>query len=602
MKFKRSSILVVFGLFLVLCMFGTFTNVKADDSVSSGVRNGVDINKSWTVKFNKEIDKSTISESNFIVKDESGQTVPVSLTIGSDNKSVIVSPKVQYQYGKKYSLAINNIKSSSGKKLTQAEKMEFSTKSVNNTNNAYTVCIDAAHGGNDAGHVSASGVKEKDIDLAVALKLGKALENSGVKVVYTRTSDNVSWNSDNDLKSRFTIANNAKADYFISIRCNTYPENPSTKGIETYYRDSDNVAKQLAQSVQGELVSNTGFNNRGIKVGLPQHEILRGTNGSAIMVELGFMSNAEESSALATSDFQNKSANDIANAILKSLSLVSKNVTVKSVSDITASVNQGGAYDLPLNMTASMSDGNSKKVPVIWNSKKVDTSTAGSHTYEGTVAGYSKTVKLVLTVVAPTPVPIPTPVPTPDSGTIICIDPGHGRGKDTGASGINGLQEDDVTLSVGLRLGKILENHGIKVVYTRTQDERSIPMEVTTSLQQRCDVSNNANAKYFVAIHCNSFDSSSAYGTETLVNQDNPEATKLAQAIQNSIVNEIGTYDRGLKDGNWLYVVKHTNASAVLTELGFLTNPSDAAKLSSDEYRQKFAQAIADGILKCVGK
>lgn len=592
MKFKRSSILVVFSLFLVLCMFGTFTHVKADDPTSSGIRNGIDINKSWTVKFNKEIDKSTISESNFIVKDENGQIVPVSLTIGSDNKSVIVSPKVQYQYGKKYSLAINNIKSSSGKKLTQPEEMQFSTKSVNNTNSAYTVCIDAAHGGNDAGHVSASGVKEKDIDLAVALKLGKVLEDNGVKVVYTRTSDNVSWDSDNDLKSRFAIANNAKADYFISIRCNTYPENPSTKGIETYYRDSDNVAKQLAQAVQGELVSNTGFNNRGIKVGLPQHEILRGTNGSAIMVELGFMSNTEESSALATSDFQNKSANDIANAILKSLSLVSKNVTVKSVSDITASVNQGGTYELPINMTASMSDGSSKTVPVIWNSNKVDTSSAGIRTYEGTVAGYSNPVKLILTVIAP----------TPDSSTVICIDPGHGRGSDTGASGINGLQEDDVTLSVGLRLGKILENHGIKVVYTRTQDERSIPMDVTTSLQKRCDVSNNANAKYFVCIHCNSFDSESAYGTETLVNQDNPEAAKLAQAIQNSIVNEIGTYDRGLKDGNWLYVVKHTNASAVLTELGFLTNPSDAAKLSSDEYRQKFAQAIADGILQCVGK
>lgn len=598
MKFKRSSILIVFSFFLILCMFGTFTNVKADDSVSSGIRNGVDINKSWTVKFNKDIDKSTVNESNFIVKDESGQTVPVSLTIGSDNKSVIVSPKAQYQYGKKYSLAINNIKSSSGKKLTQAGEMQFSTKSVNNTNSAYTVCIDAAHGGNDTGHVSNSGVKEKDIDLAVALKVGKMLESNGVKVVYTRTSDNVSWNSDNDLKSRFAIANNAKADYFISIRCNTYPENPSTKGIETYYRDSDNVAKQLAQAVQDGLVSNTGFNNRGIKVGLSQHEILRGTSGSAIMVELGFMSNVEESSALATSDFQNKSASDIANGILKSLSLVSKNLTVKSISDITASVNQGGTYDLPLNMPASMSDGSSKSVPVIWNSSKVDTSSAGTHTYEGTIAGYSKTVKLILTVAAPTPAPIPTP----DSSTTICIDPGHGRGKDTGASGINGLQEDDVTLSVGLRLGKILEGHGIKVVYTRTQDERSIPTEVTTSLQQRCDVSNNANAKYFVCIHCNSFDSEGALGTETLVNQNNPEATRLAQAIQNSIVNEIGTYNRGLKDGNWLYVVNHTNASAVLTELGFLTNPSDAAKLSSDEYRQKFAQAIADGILQCVGK
>ncbi|NMM61600.1 N-acetylmuramoyl-L-alanine amidase [Clostridium sp. P21] len=598
MKLKWSSIFIVFSFLLFLSSFVAATHVQADEIIGNGIKSDVDTNKSWTIKFNKELNKSTVNESNFVVKDESGQTVPISLTIGSDNKSVIVSPKTQYGCGKGYSLTINNVKSVTGKQLANSEKMEFLTKS-SSKNSAYTVCIDAAHGGYDPGNISASGLKEKDIDLAVALKVGKVLENNGVKVVYTRTSDSVSWNKDNDLKTRFDIANKANADYFISIRCNTYPEKPTAKGTETYYRDSDDIAQKLAQAVQGEFISKTGSTDRGVKSGLSQHEILRGTKGNAIMVELGFMSNVEESSLLSTNDFQNKSANGIAGGILKSLSLVNKNVNISSVSNISASVDQGGAYDLPISVSAAMSDGSTKKVPISWNSKKANTSSAGTYTYEGTVPGYSKVIKLMLTVAGK---PVPVPSPSTDSGTIVCIDPGHGRGKDTGATGINGLQEDDVTLSVGLKVGKILENHGIKVVYTRTTDERSIPMDVTTSLQKRCDVSNNANAKYFVCIHCNSFDSESALGTETLVNQDNPEAAKLAQAIQSSIVNEVGTYNRGLKDGNWLYVVKNTRASAVLTELGFLTNPSDAQKLSSDEYRQKFAQAIADGILQCVGK
>lgn len=181
----------------------------------------------------------------------------------------------------------------------------------------------------------------------------------------------------------------------------------------------------------------------------------------------------------------------------------------------------------------------------------------------------------------------------------IVLDPGHGMGDDVGASG-NGLQEDDITLSVALKTGKILQNNGINVVYTRTTDMRSVPMSVVDSLQKRCDISNNANADYFICIHTNSFTSSSANGTETLYYPSSEKGKQMASSIQNSIVNEVGTYNRGLKDGSWLYVVQNTNATAVLTELGFLTNPDDASKLASDAYRQKFAQAIADGILQCL--
>lgn len=604
---KHTSIYmsIILSILFILSIFCYGNQVQAADSIDDrGIKSNVEANKSWMVKFNKELDKDTIGESNFIVKDENGQLVPINIVIGSDNKSVTIFPKSQYSYGKTYSLTVSNIKSSSGKKLQQSVKMQFSTKSSTNENNCkYTVCIDAGHGGDDAGNVSTSGIKEKDIDLSVALKAGKILENNGVKVVYTRNSDTVSWSKDTELKSRFDSANNANANYFVSIHCNTYTENTSAKGIETYYRASDNVSKQLAQAVQSELISQTGSADRGIKEGLSQHKILTGTAANAIMVELGFMSNPNESSILATTDFQDKSANSIANGILKSLSLINTNVNISSISDLSASITQGDSYSLPTNVSASMSDGSKKNIPVTWNSTKIDTSSAGTFTYVGTAVGYDKPVKLILTVAA-------KPAAS-DSSTTICLDPGHGMGSDTGATGINSLQEDDVTLAVGLKLGKILEDHGIKVVYTRTEDERSTPMDVTSSLQKRCDISNDANAKYFVCIHCNSFDDDSVNGTETWHNPENEQSVKLAQAIQNSIVQELGTNDRKIKNGyngtpetggRSLYVIRNTNAPAVLVELGFLTNPTDAEKLSSDDYRQKFAQAIADGILQCLGK
>ena len=601
MNNKRSYIFFLFSFLLVLTFCGKFNFVQAAAYDDKGIKLDIDTNKSWVIKFNKELDNNTIDDSKFAVTDENGQPVGVSVKLGTDKKSVIVSPKDQYSCGKTYSLFIKDgIKSTNKNSLINPTKMQFTVKSssANDFNKAYTVCIDAGHSSIDTGNIGQTGIKEKDVDLAVALKAGKILQDNGVNVVYTRKTDSVSWDKDNDLKSRFDIANNAKSDFFVSIHCNAYPDNSSTNGIETYYSDSDDIGEKLSQAVQGELANNTGRVNRGAKVGLPQHEILRGTVASAILVELGFITNPEESAILGTEDFQNKSASSIANGIIKSLKLVdkSKNVTISSISDLSISVLQGATYALPLNVIASMSDGSSKKVNVIWNPKTVDTSSVGTYSYQGTVAGYSNPISLALTVGDKNN--------TSDNSNVICIDPGHGIGSDTGATGIDGLQEDDVTLAVGLKVGKILQDQGVKVVYTRTEDMRSTPMSVVDSLQKRCDVSNNANAKYFVAIHCNCADAASANGTETWDNDGSGESKKLATNIQNSIVQEVGMYDRGLKDGygRGLYVIKNTNAPAVLIELGFLSNASDAQKLRDDSYQQKYAQAIADGILQSLGK
>ncbi|MBV7272720.1 N-acetylmuramoyl-L-alanine amidase [Clostridiaceae bacterium UIB06] len=596
MKNKGIYVLFMSMIIFILMTFIKVNVVQADTIYDDqGTKTNIELDKSWTIKFNQKLDANTVNSSCITVTDENGQDIGVDLNLGSDGSSIVVTPKVQYSFGKTYNLVIKDgLKGENKSNLIKPAKMTFTTK--NNTvdnSQKLTVCIDAGHGGPDLGSVSPSGVQEKDIDLSIALKVGKILENNGINVVYTRKDDNVSWSKDN-LQPRFDIANNAKADFFISIRCNTYPDNPEAGGTETYYRDSDSRGQKLAQTIQDDLIKSTSLNNRGIKVGLDQHQILRGTTGTPIMVELGFMSNDQEAKLLTTSDYQNKSALAIANGILECRDLKnSVSTEISSVPDTTASIIVGRSFSLPTTVNATMSDGSVKKVSVVWNSTTVDTSKEGVFTYEGATNGYAKNVRLILTV----------GTKSSDTVPVICIDPGHGLGSDTGATGINNLQEDDVTLAVGLKAGKILENHGVKVVYTRTEDMRSTPMDVTSSLQRRCDISNNANAKYFVSIHNNSADAESASGTETWDNPGNEESSNLAQNVQNSIVQEVGMYDRGLKDGygRGLYVIKNTDAPAILIELGFLSNNGDNAKLASDEYQQKFAQAIADGILKTLG-
>ncbi|MHC6181337.1 N-acetylmuramoyl-L-alanine amidase [Clostridium sp. JNZ X4-2] len=601
MKNARIYMVLLMGFIFMLIASAGVNDVKAAGYDGMTVGKDVEVNKSWNIKFNIKLDMNTVNDSNIVVTDSDGNVVPVSLQVGQDGTNIVITPKTQYTYGKTYDLTVKNgLKSASGKSLKDQPKMQFTVKSnpASSGNAKYTVTIDAGHGGTDFGNVSQSGLKEKDVNLSVALKLGKILEQNGVNVVYTRKEDNVTWDSSSDLQTRFDTANKANSDLFVALRCNSYGGSSQVSGIETYYTDCSDSAKNAAEKIQNEMISYTGRTDRGIKAGAYKHTILRGTVAPAVMVELGFMTSTEESALLGSDDYQNKSAAAVAKGILKALGSMdgNKEITISSISNLSDNITAGDQYSLPTSVQATMSDGTSKKVPVIWWADSIDSSKTGTFTYKGTVPGYNRQVLFTLTIASN-----PTETPPSNDTPVIVIDPGHGMGKDIGATGINGLQEDDITLAVGLKTGAILQSKGINVVYTRTTDMRSVPMSVNESLQRRCDISNSANAKYFICIHANYFTESSAHGTETLYYTGNSEGEKLASNIQNSIVKEVGMYDRGLKDGSWLYIAKNTDATSALVELGFVSSPDDAAKLSSDEYRQKFAQAIADGILQTLG-
>jgi len=154
------------------------------------------------------------------------------------------------------------------------------------------ICIDPGHGGTDPGAVSFNGYLEKNNTLAIAKEIKKQGGNlPGVDFIYTRLKDELlAANIASDLKARAKIANDTRADIFISIHQNADP-NQKGRGVETFYFSTKNYTsekgKKLAGYVQKKLVKATGLPDRGIKPG--RFYVLRHTVMPAILVEAGFV-------------------------------------------------------------------------------------------------------------------------------------------------------------------------------------------------------------------------------------------------------------------------------------------------------------------------
>ena len=215
----------------------------------------------------------------------------------------------------------------------------------------------------------------------------------------------------------------------------------------------------------------------------------------------------------------------------------------------------------------------------------------------------------------------------------IVIDPGHG-GHDTGTIGPNGLEEKDLVLDVGRRLGKLLETRlGAEVVYTR-KDDTFIPLETRTA------IANQARADLFVSIHANSSHDPDARGVETyyLNFTSSPEALEVAareNAVSEKSIYELqdlvkkialkekieesrefagdveqslhtglaakspGIRDRGVKKAPFIVLIG-ANMPSILAEVSFVSNPTDEHHLETSEYRQRIAESLYRGIANYV--
>ncbi|WP_249226869.1 N-acetylmuramoyl-L-alanine amidase [Alicyclobacillus mengziensis] len=178
-----------------------------------------------------------------------------------------------------------------------------------------TIVIDPGHGAPDSGARSSSGVMEKDITLAVSLKLAELLSEAGANVILTRTTD-LDLASDGatksgrrqstDLRNRVAIARTHHSDAFVSIHCNAVPSS-KWMGAQTLYQQDNLDGEQLAKIMQkrfGELLLPTDREAADTST----LYLLKRISGPAVIAEIGFLSNPKESAHLVTSAYQQKIA------------------------------------------------------------------------------------------------------------------------------------------------------------------------------------------------------------------------------------------------------------------------------------------------------
>jgi N-acetylmuramoyl-L-alanine amidase len=162
------------------------------------------------------------------------------------------------------------------------------------------IFLDPGHGGVDCGAVGQKGTYESAIVLEVSQMLGKMLSDSGHDVQYSRASDVFVG-----LSQRAKMANGWGADWFVSVHCNSFMDKNS-KGTETFAYQAGTPAHSKAREVQDKLVQYLGRADRGVKTA--NFAVLRESKMPAVLVEIAFISNAEEEGLLLDGAFRQKAA------------------------------------------------------------------------------------------------------------------------------------------------------------------------------------------------------------------------------------------------------------------------------------------------------
>jgi N-acetylmuramoyl-L-alanine amidase len=243
------------------------------------------------------------------------------------------------------------------------------------------------------------------------------------------------------------------------------------------------------------------------------------------------------------------------------------------------------------------------------------------------------TIELGTARPTPTPAPVRAPVVTRRGPRPVVIDPGHG-GDDIGAQSPTGVMEKEVTLAVARRLARILENRGRAVRLTRDGDQGR-------ALTDRTALANRLDSTVFISLHANASTVASVAGAETyymsldgasdeaaaatadLENRAGAssddrspldlilwdlaqaevlnESSRLALAVQGRLNARLGLRDRGVKQAPFV-VLTGATMPAILVEVGFLSNPSEADRLTQPDSQQQIAEALASGIEDFLGR
>lgn len=185
------------------------------------------------------------------------------------------------------------------------------------THAKFTVILDAGHGGEDGGAVSASGLYEKDLNLAVACLVRDMLEANGVEVVMTRETDVLLYDRNTDyegrkkaldLAARRKIGEGTPDSIFVSIHMNAYPQ-AQYSGLQVWYSPNNAQSQVIAEEIQATVSrSLQPENDRRVKSATSSIYLLHHLTSPAVLVECGFLSNPAEAEKLNTPEYQKELA------------------------------------------------------------------------------------------------------------------------------------------------------------------------------------------------------------------------------------------------------------------------------------------------------
>ncbi len=207
-------------------------------------------------------------------------------------------------------------------------------------------------------------------------------------------------------------------------------------------------------------------------------------------------------------------------------------------------------------------------------------------------AGTYQDNKLVIHVRNPAPVK-PT-ADRPLNGLSICVDPGHGTPA-PGSTGCSGATEAQVNLAISLKLRKLLEAEGARVIMTRTTDN-------DLDLYDRCNIARNNNCDILLSVHNNALpdgrDPWKEHGSSTY--WYHPQSTELARSLKDALVHDLGFPDIGARYQN-LALTRPSNQLSVLCEIGFMIHPDEYAQLIRPDFQDRVAQSLSGGLKRYFG-
>jgi len=195
-------------------------------------------------------------------------------------------------------------------------------------------------------------------------------------------------------------------------------------------------------------------------------------------------------------------------------------------------------------------------------------------------------------------------VSLPVSNKVIVLDAGHGK-PDEGAESSTGTTEAQTNLKIVLKVQSLLEQSGATVILTRSDengiydlDKNTLREKKISDIRNRVKIGNESQADIFVSIHLNKIPQNQYYGWQCFYKQNDENSTKLAKSLQQNLNEAIQKENkREAMKLNKVYIMKHVEIPISIVECGFLSNPEEEKQLLDDEYQDKLAWGIFNGIM-----